>query len=93
MGEEKREQLSAGRGEGSRGVCVWKGSGERGKSENGAKLKLREPSARCLQEGVKAASKSEGESGKPGEGKEVRKEEGRQEGREEEWLQFLRPAQ
>lgn len=42
------------------------GKWERGKSENGAKLKLREPSARCLQKGVKAVNKSEGESGKPG---------------------------
>lgn len=43
----------------------------------GAQLKLREPSARCLQKGAKTASKSEGKSGKPREGKEVRKEEGK----------------
>lgn len=67
LGEGKEAGVCASGREGGRGAGV----------KTGAKLKRREPSARCLQKGAKAASKSEGESGKTKEGKEVRKEEGK----------------
>lgn len=60
--------------------------------KRGAELQLEGSSARCLQKGAKPASKR-GERGKPREEKEVRKEEGKAEGKEKERPQFLRPAQ
>ena len=69
--------------EGSRGVCLWKGKavgrGTRVKKRGEGKVRLRESSARCQQKGeTKPAGQSEeGESGKPREGKEVGKEEGK----------------
>ena len=64
-------------------MCLWKGKavgrGTRVKKRGEGKVRLRESSARCQQKGeTKPAGQSEeGESGKPREGKEVGKEEGK----------------